>query len=567
MRTIILFYCCILFSYFSIAQNVGIGITNPIFKLDVRSGSINTDSLYRIGTITVLAVPGTSNLFVGKDAGRINSSGFNNTFSGDQAGYTNSSGNQNSFFGSGAGYSNTTADGNSFFGYAAGNADSSGQNNSFFGWISGALNTTGAFNSFFGNGAGFSNITGSENTALGYNTNVSTGALTNATAIGARAYATQSNSLILGSINGVNGATSNVNVGIGTSSPDRSFTIYNSAGSYMNTKDGTREFMMGADVNGGILSVISNHDLILRTGGNVEKMRITAAGNVGIGTSLPFHKLQVTTSTPSINAIHGLNNGSASGTDWNPGNNFAGVHGEAASGSTQYQAGVYGYQIGSGNNSGAVVGAYSASIWGGLGYTDGSGVHWGVYTPTGLYAGGDVNMNGALKINGSPGTSGQFLASNGASAPTWQNAAYSNNTRFAVTFSSTSSSGNPPFTSTQYNLNTSDIVINPSNITINKQGLYHFEGHFTYGVTSTSASLTASLTLSVNAHSYQIIDADNVPQINNGPNAYSLSRNFSMDLHVFGPGAILSLSYSSSGSSTAPTYSVTGHLSGYLINQ
>ena len=43
--------------------------------------------------------------------------------------------------------------------------------------------------------------------------------LTNATAIGYRANVRQSNSLVLGSINGVNGATSTVKVGIGTNVP------------------------------------------------------------------------------------------------------------------------------------------------------------------------------------------------------------------------------------------------------------------------------------------------------------------------------------------------------------
>ena len=64
------------------AQNVGIGTTNPVFKLDVKNGSINTDSVYRIGATTVLAVPETGNLFIGKDAGVINTGSYN-TFSGE----------------------------------------------------------------------------------------------------------------------------------------------------------------------------------------------------------------------------------------------------------------------------------------------------------------------------------------------------------------------------------------------------------------------------------------------------------------------------------------------------
>lgn len=84
------------------------------------------------------------------------------------------------------------------------------------------------------------------------------------------------------------------NVGIGTPSPDRSLTIANAAGAnYMNVKDGTREILMGVDGTGGILSVMSNHDLSFRTGANNEKMRITAAGNVGIGTATPGALLEI----------------------------------------------------------------------------------------------------------------------------------------------------------------------------------------------------------------------------------------------------------------------------------
>lgn len=116
------------------------------------------------------------------------------------------------------------------------------------------------------------------------------------------------------------------------------------------------------------------------------------AQNVGIGISTPLHKLHVVNSAVSQNSIHAVNSGSTSGTSWDQANNFSGIHGQAASGSTQYQAGVYGYQLGNGINSGGVVGAYSSSTWGGLGYTDAIGGHWGVYTPSNIYAGANVGI-------------------------------------------------------------------------------------------------------------------------------------------------------------------------------
>jgi Chaperone of endosialidase len=230
---------------------VGIGTTTPAFKLDVANGSINTDSVYRIGAITVLAAPGYANLFIGKDAGIVNT-GFNNTFSGYQAGFSNTSGNSNSFFGDVAGYSNTSGNSNSFFGNiagysntsgygnsffgdeagysntsgsansffggVAGSSNTSGYSNSFFGGVAGLLNTTGYYNtfsgnhagfsntsgnsnSFFGYGAGFNNITGGGNTAVGNLADFSTDALINATVIGSLAIVDASNKVRIGNTN------------------------------------------------------------------------------------------------------------------------------------------------------------------------------------------------------------------------------------------------------------------------------------------------------------------------------------------------------------------------------
>jgi hypothetical protein len=86
------------------------------------------------------------------------------------------------------------------------------------------------------------------------------------------------------------------NVGIGTTSPDRSLTVANTTGAnYLNVKDGTREILMGVDATGGIVSVMTSHDLVLRAGANSEKMRLTASGNVGIGTATPAARLTVQT--------------------------------------------------------------------------------------------------------------------------------------------------------------------------------------------------------------------------------------------------------------------------------
>jgi hypothetical protein len=88
---------------------------------------------------------------------------------------------------------------------------------------------------------------------------------------------------------------SNGRVGIGTTEPDRLLTLKGSSGTYLNVKsdDGVHEVLLGADSNGGIVSTMTNHDLLLRAGGNDTKVAIKADGKVGVGTSSPTRKLHV----------------------------------------------------------------------------------------------------------------------------------------------------------------------------------------------------------------------------------------------------------------------------------
>jgi hypothetical protein len=207
------------------------------------AGSFNTgnnDNSFFGGSAGYANTTGYDNSFFGRDAGYSNTTGYDNSFFGQNAGYQNTTGNANSFFGVSAGYSNTTGYYNSFFGRSTGHSNTTGIFNSFFGGSAGAYNTTGSYNSFFGINAGVFNTTGQYNSFFGQNTgwansvenfntfvgysadlDGTTDLVTNATAIGYRAYVAQSNSLVLGSIAGMNGATSNVNVGIGTPAPAR----------------------------------------------------------------------------------------------------------------------------------------------------------------------------------------------------------------------------------------------------------------------------------------------------------------------------------------------------------
>jgi hypothetical protein len=202
---------------------------------------------FNLGANRILHATGTDNLFVGVDAGKVttggynaffgaragqlNTTGFNNAFFGHAAGINNKEGQDNSFFGNGAGFANTTGSYNAFFGSLAGSDNMTGTYNSFFGNTAGAKNTIGIDNAFFGHAAGFKNTQGNQNMAfgtgaginnttggrntfvgylagavnttendntfLGYKADGAAG-ITNATAIGANAKVTASNSMVLG---------------------------------------------------------------------------------------------------------------------------------------------------------------------------------------------------------------------------------------------------------------------------------------------------------------------------------------------------------------------------------
>lgn len=141
-----------------------------------------------------------------------------------------------------------------------------------------------------------------------------------------------------------------------------------------------------------------------------EKMRIMPDGNVGINNTNPTNKLDVYSTSASGACIYGYLNETTNGANWGSGR--AGVYGRAGASTSQYQAGVLGYQAGSGANSGGVIGAYSTTIYGGLGYSDASSNRIGVFGSTGGTAAS--NYAGYFTANGA-GTNnyaGYFSATN-----------------------------------------------------------------------------------------------------------------------------------------------------------
>ncbi|HEY5839817.1 MAG TPA: hypothetical protein VIT19_12330 [Pyrinomonadaceae bacterium] len=201
------------------------GIGNSFFGTDAGAANTASSNSFFGRAAGAANTSGSDNSFFGKEAGLANVTGTNNAFFGRSAGKANAA-NLNSFFGANAGMANTTGTVNAFFGYDAGLSNTDGSSNAFFGGSVGRYNTTGDDNTFIGSDAGQPNTIGSSNTFIGRsaglantiesnntfvgaNSNGAAG-ITNATAVGANAVVTQSDSLVLG--NGVN-------VGIGPSAP------------------------------------------------------------------------------------------------------------------------------------------------------------------------------------------------------------------------------------------------------------------------------------------------------------------------------------------------------------
>lgn len=208
--------------------------------------------------------------------------------------------------------------GNSAFGYQANRASGNGSLNSAFGINALLINSTGSNNTALGSGSLDDNTIGNFNTGVGSGTNLASSGLNNATAIGALAQVSTNNSMVLGSINGVNGATADVNVGIGTTSPSRRLHVVNS-GSSGGTPFGTAGFVLesnlqvyqqfltpsnresgllfgnqSSNIRAGILFNSGHTDgLSFRTGGNITRVAITNAGDMGMGTLAPQAALDI----------------------------------------------------------------------------------------------------------------------------------------------------------------------------------------------------------------------------------------------------------------------------------
>jgi hypothetical protein len=179
------------------------------------SGDIS-GAAYYISTDKVLSNPGSNNIFTGVGSGSSNSTGTYNTYMGSNAavnatsaGYnvvigTNTARNLNADYNTVVGAmsvyntADMTGQFNSVFGSFSGYTLTSGANNTLIGSQNAQQLTTGSYNTVLGQQTGTNLTTGSNNTLLGYYADLSSGSLTNATAIGNGAVVDASDKIQLG---------------------------------------------------------------------------------------------------------------------------------------------------------------------------------------------------------------------------------------------------------------------------------------------------------------------------------------------------------------------------------
>jgi len=221
------------------AQNVAIG-----------EGALASDS------------SGSTNVSVGAGSMENHLRGHDNVAMGFWAGRTDTAAAGAIYIGRNAGYNNQR-DYTIAIGYQALVSNSlsatiatHGTGNTGIGYQSLQNNNTGAFNTALGGLGGDGNNTGTGNTFLGYNADVASVALNNATAIGYNAQVSSSNSLVLGSINGTNGATASTNVGIGLTNPTRRLDV--NGDFRLGTNGTTITNLIKVTLNKNVLSVPAN---------------------------------------------------------------------------------------------------------------------------------------------------------------------------------------------------------------------------------------------------------------------------------------------------------------------
>jgi hypothetical protein len=259
---------------------------------------------------------GGGNIAIGYGAMYANNSGFDNVGIGRYSLEDNTSGGDNAAVGFTSLSNNTTGSNNSAIGLASLLLNTTGSHNTGLGLQAGRSNTTGDRNIYVGAYSGFGMTTGTYNTIIGSNPNITGNGVTTGsynTIIGGQISGlspTLANTVILadGAGNQRIYVDSSGNVGIGTTSPTSKLevngdikitagsggTLYFSDGSGMTTAAASSTGMSSTtDLTFAADSDTNGSGVLIYSTSGTERMRVSNAGNVGIGTNSPSYSLHV----------------------------------------------------------------------------------------------------------------------------------------------------------------------------------------------------------------------------------------------------------------------------------
>ncbi|RYY43409.1 MAG: hypothetical protein EOO06_19745, partial [Chitinophagaceae bacterium] len=230
------------------------------------------------------------------------STGGANTAVGSQSLNANTSGIRSTAVGYNSLSKNTTGDFNTAVGSLTLDGNVDGMGNTAMGDFTMRSNISGSYNAAFGAQTLSSIVSGSYNTGIGFKADILGGNYSNATAVGAFSEVGCSNCVVLGSINGYNGATASSKVGIGTISPQRTLHVNpNGAGGILIGNDmttgGYTGLQMGISQASGGYSYIQSVKAAWPSSTYGDLVLNQSGGFVGIGKSAPITPLHIKQST------------------------------------------------------------------------------------------------------------------------------------------------------------------------------------------------------------------------------------------------------------------------------
>ena len=262
------------------------------------------------------------------------------------------------------------------------------------------------------------------------------------------------------------------NIGLGTNTPQAKLHVKGTgSGTQIILEENAGTILRisnEANSAGPYIGTTTNHPLSFVTNNSV-KLSLTTAGNLGIGTITPQKLLSV-----AGGAVIDQNNNNT-GTSNNI-LSFGSLSGEGIGSKRTDGVNQFGLDFYTNN-------AQRMTI------TNAGRVGIGTNNPqTTLDVNGDVNIENRLLLNNSTGNSGQVLVSKGNAAPIWQNMSYGNNDRFFYVSDDANSiigMDDDTLGFSQRYAYSSAITYSNKIFTVNKSGLYRFQGNIQPIITTT----------------------------------------------------------------------------------